>query len=344
MYWHPLLLAVISAEVVALFLLLKTAITSFRIVLHWQPASADSRQLSLEAAAESASILGRAAFWLMMFAAVLLIYGIANVFHEDIPGAMCGTGVCQAMSGNGRNLLLFTGLLLLVMQIWYEMEKLNRLQVDIPMTQLNARMFLVIPPVAVLTLLHTYEAFAGIQPHRPVDCCALVYDQFTSLEQTKSVVGIADMWWVITFLFMGSLLLCLSIFMSTAAGNNRKMRIITPLLSLLWLPVAATTLVNVLSAYHYEVLNHRCPWCLFLPEHGLVGYPLYGLLWFIGLEGLTILLLPRLVSENDQTNRHALDRCLRAAKRIAIAEIIFLVFALTPAVIWRVRFGVWMTT
>ena len=343
MYWHPLLLAVFAAQVVALVLLLAAAVTSFRIVLHWQPASADNRQLSLEAAAESASILGRTAFWLMMFAAMLLIYGIANVFHEDIPGAMCGTGVCQAMSAKGRNLLLFTGLLLLAMQLWYEMDKLNRLQVDIPMTKLNARMFLVIPPIAVLTLLHTYEAFGGIQPHRPVDCCALVYDQFTTLAQTRSVVGIADRWWVISFLFVSGLLLCLSIFMSTAAGNNRKMRIITPLLCILWLPVAAMTLVNVLSAYHYEVLNHHCPWCLLLPEHGLVGYPLYGALWLIGWEGLTILLLPRIVSENGQLNRHAQDRCLRAAKRIAIAEIIFLVFALAPAVIWRLRFGVWMT-
>ena len=49
--------------------------------------------------AETASILGRAAFWLFLFGAVLLLFGIANVFHEDIPGAMCGTGVCQAMAG-----------------------------------------------------------------------------------------------------------------------------------------------------------------------------------------------------------------------------------------------------
>ena len=151
------------------------------------------------------------------------------------------------------------------------------------------------------------------------------------------------MWWVISFLFVGSLLLCLSIFMSTAVGNNRKMRIITPLLCILWLPVAAMTLVNVLSAYHYEVLSHHCPWCLFLAEHRLVGYPLYGALWLIGLEGLTILLLPRIVSGFEQVNQHALDRCLRAARMIAIAEIIFLVFTLTPAVIWRLRFGVWMT-
>ena len=121
------------------------------------------------------------------------------------------------------------------------------------------------------------------------------------------------------------------------------MHIITPLLCLLWLPVAAMTLVNVLSAYHYEVLNHHCPWCLFLPEHRMAGYPLYGSLWLIGLEGLTLLLLPQVVNKFEQVSRHAQKRCLRAARRIAIAEIIFLGFALAPALIWRLRFGVWMT-
>ena len=127
MYWHPLLLAVISAQTVALLLLLAAGLTSFRTTLHWQPATADHRQLTLEAAAETASILGRAAFWLFLFAAILLVFGIANVFHEDIPGAMCGTGVCQAMAGGSTRLLFISGTFLVVMGLWYEMDKLNRM-------------------------------------------------------------------------------------------------------------------------------------------------------------------------------------------------------------------------
>jgi hypothetical protein len=343
MYWHPLLMAIISAQTVALFLLLTAGLTSFRTTLHWQPASADSRQLSLEAALETASILGRAAFWLFLFAAFLLVFGIANVFHEDIPGAMCGTGVCQAMGGGSTKLLLFSGLLLVVMQLWYEMDKLNRMQVDIPLTEFNARLFLVILPVAALTLLQTYHTFAGIRPQRPVDCCAVVYDQFQTLLQARSIVGLADAWWIAAFIFLSILLLGLSVFMSAATVKNPKLRLALTVLCLLWLPVAALTLVNNLSAYHYQVLHHHCPWCLFLPEHSLVGYPLYGALWFIGLEGVTIFILPRMVSENSQVYGHVLDRCLRAARRITIAEIIFLILALAPAIIWRMRFGVWMS-
>ena len=282
MFWHPLLLAIISAEIVALLLLLAAALTSLRTALHWQPQSADSRQLSLEAEVEKASIQGRAAFWLFLFCAFLIVFGIANVFHEDIPGAMCGTGVCQAMAGGAAKLLLYTGLVLLLMQFWYELDRLNRMLVEMPLTEMNARIFLVILPVALLTLMQTYEAFAGIHPHRPVDCCAVVYDQFPTLKHASSIAGLDDPWWIGAFIVVSLALLCLSVAMNFSAAAHRKLRLALATTSWLWLPVAALTLVNVLSAYHYEVLQHHCPWCLFLPEHGLVGYPLYGAMWFIG--------------------------------------------------------------
>ena len=343
MYWHPLLLAVISVQTVGLLLVLAAGLTAIRTTLHWQPAAADRRQLALEAAAETASILGRAAFWLFLFGAILLIFGIANVFHEDIPGAMCGTGVCQAMAGGSTALLLFNGILLVVTGLWYELDKLNRMQATMPLTNFNGRFFLIVPPVAVLTLLRTYETFAAIRPQRAVDCCAVVYDQFPSLLAAKSIFGIADAWWVAAFIFLSILLLGLSVFTRPTTVKNQKLRFVLGLLCMLWVPVAALTLVNHLSAYHYGVLHHHCPWCLFLPEHGLVGYPLYGAMGLIGMEGMTIFILPRMVSENPQAYGHALDRCLRAARRLRVGTALFLIFALAPAIIWRLRFGVWLS-
>jgi hypothetical protein len=287
--------------------------------------------------------LGRSAFWLYIFAVFLLVFGIANVFHEDIPGAMCGTGVCQAMAGESGKLLLFTGCLLFVMQLWYEMDKLNRTQVDIPLTDVNARIFLIIPPVAVLTLLQTYYAFVRIEPHRPVDCCAVVYDQFPTLQQASGIAGIADAWWMAAFVLLSILLLGMGVGLSGSGADNRKARLLLPIICWLWLPVAALTLVNVLSAYHYEVLNHHCPWCLFLPEHYMVGYPLYGALGLIGLEGSLLFVLPRVVGNHPNVDSHTLKRCRLAVRRIGIAEIVFLITVLTPVVSWRLRFGVWMS-
>ena len=251
--------------------------------------------------------------------------------------------VRQCPPTSGTRLLLYTGLLLLLMKLWYELDKLNRMFVEMPLTQLSARLFLAIPVVAVLTLKQTYKAFAGIRPHQPVDCCAVVYDQFSTLEQASSIFGVGDHLWVSAFIVLNILLLILSVAFSASRDDRLWARSALAAISWLWLPVAALMLVNVLSAYHYEVLHHHCPWCLFLPEHHLVGYPLYGGMAFIAMEGFTIFMLPLLVKHDTDIYRTALDRCHHAAKRITVAQILFLIIAVLPSIVWRLRYGVWMS-
>jgi len=343
MFWHPLFMAILLADIVALFLLLAVALTSWRTALYWQPESADSRQLTLESRVETASIQGRAALFLTLFSAILLVSGIANVFHEDIRGAMCGTGVCQAMAGAGGELILCTVLLLGVMLLWYELDKVNRKLVDMPLTEMNARLFLVIPPLAVFTLVQTYQAFANIQPHRPVDCCSIVYDQFQTPTQANSIAGLGDPWWIGAFAVLSLLLLCLGTAIYFSDATHPKKRLALAIVGCLWMPVAVLTLVNILSAYHYEVLHHHCPWCLLLPEHSLAGYPLYGAMGIVGMETLILLILPWMAKKNPHALGLALDRCFRGARRMIIAEIIFLIFAAGPAIVWWLRFGNWLT-
>ncbi|WP_394707071.1 hypothetical protein [uncultured Desulfobacter sp.] len=344
MFWHPLLLAVISSQFMALLLLLAACPAWLNTALNWDPLVADHRQLSLETKAEGASILGRAAFGLFLFSGVLLIFGIANIFHEDIPGAMCGTGVCQAMSADGSTrLLLYNGLLIILIKLWYELDKLNRMLAEMPLTEISARLFLTIPVVAVLTLKQTYDSFAGIRPNQPVDCCAVVYDQFSTIEQATTIFGLGDHVWLIAFIVLNTLLLIVSVALSVSRIDRPWERSALAAITWLWLPVSALILVNVLSAYHYEVLHHHCPWCLFLPEHHLVGYPLYGGMAFIGMEGLTLFILPLLVKHDTRIYRIALNLGRQAAKKIAMAQLLFLIIAVLPAIVWRLRYGVWMS-
>ncbi len=344
MFWHPLFLAVISSQFMALLLLLAACPAWLNTALNWDPLVADHQQLSLETKAEGASILGRAAFGLSLFSGVLLVFGIANIFHEDIPGAMCGTGVCQAMSADGSTrLLLYNGLLIMLMKLWYELDKLNRMLAQMPLTQISARLFLTIPVVATLTLKQTYDSFAGIRPNQPVDCCAVVYDQFSTIEQATSIFGLGDRMWLIAFIVLNTLLLIVSVALSVSRIDRPWERSALAAITWLWLPVAALILVNVLSAYHYEVLHHHCPWCLFLPEHHLVGYPLYGGMAFIGMEGLTLFILPLFVKHDTGIYAIALNLGRQAAKKIAMAQLLFLIIAVLPAIVWRLRYGVWMS-
>lgn len=344
MFWHPLLLAAISSQFMALLLLLAACPTWLNTALNWDPHVADHRQLTLETRAEGASILGRAAFGLSLFSGGILIFGIANIFHEDIPGAMCGTGVCQAMAADGSTrLLLYTALLIILMKLWYELDKLNRMLAEMPLTQISARLFLTIPVVALLTLKQTYQSFAGIRPNQPVDCCAVVYDQFSTIEQATHIFGLGDHVWLIAFIVLSILLLILSGVVSVSRVDRSWARSALAAVILMWLPVAAMVLVNVLSAYHYEVLHHHCPWCLFLPEHHLKGYPLYGGMAIIGMEGFTLLMLPILVKHDTGIYQIAVDRARQAAKRITLAQLLFLTIAVLPAIVWRLRYGVWMS-
>ena len=343
MFWHPLLLAIFCAQIVALVLVLTAGLTAFRTALHWQPHVPDSRQLALEAQVAAASIQGRAAYGLWLFAAFLLVFGIANLFHHSIPGAMCGTGVFQAMSGSGSKLLLYLGVVLLLTHLWYALDRLNGLQVDLPLTARNARLFLTLPPVALLTLIQTYQTFAAIVPYQPVDCCAVVYDQFHDLQQAESIIGLGDPWWLGVFLVLSLLLLSLGAANGFTTSDRPKTRLALAAVGTLWLPVAALTLVNILSAYHYGVLQHHCPWCLFLPEHGLVGYPLYGAMVVIAMEGFTLFFLPPMAGKAFQSNRQVTKRCRQAAQRITFAGGTFLIITLGPPLFWRLRYGVWMS-
>jgi hypothetical protein len=106
--------------------------------------------------------------------------------------------------------------------------------------------------------------------------------------------------------------------------------------------VAAITLTDILSAYHYGVLQHRCPWCLFLPQYRAVGFPLFGALAVIGFESLTAFLLPAAVRTDPQMLPAAFERSRIAAGRILLALFVFLILTALPPLFWQLRFSVWI--
>jgi hypothetical protein len=109
-----------------------------------------------------------------------------------------------------------------------------------------------------------------------------------------------------------------------------------------WLPLAAIALTESFAAYYYEVLQHRCPWCLFLPEHGRVGYLLFAALLAAALEGSVALLSAKVGICHPQLSSEAHRRCRTAAVRVSVANVVFFCLAVFPAILWRLRYGVWM--
>ena len=344
MIWHPLFLTTLIVQITGLLLLVSASRKAFGVVIDWQPAFASQKQLSLEAKAETAVYQMRWALGLYIFSIFLLIVGITNLYPDMIPGAMCGTGVLQAMNESGGGFLILNILLIAVLLYWNALETLNRKQTDYPLAVFNARLILLSLPISILAFGQTLNAGVEVDIHRPVDCCAVIYNQFRNISEAHQISGFPDQFWIITWIILSILLFWLAIrSRDEKTGYSLVWKGFLAFASAAWVTVAAVTLVNILSAYHYGVLQHHCPWCLFLFQHKAVGFPLFAALMVIMLEGLAAFLLPMTVRAIPTLIVEAFDRGRTAATRVIWGLIVFILLSLLPAIIWRLRFGVWIS-
>jgi hypothetical protein len=183
----------------------------------------------------------------------------------------------------------------------------------------------------------------AIDLQQPVDCCAVVYDQFRSLDEARQSMGIRNAFWAWS---LGVITPAL-----TAAaglvwkGRPRRWRpLLMVLLAGAWLPIAAIALVRIFAAYHYGVLHHYCPWCLFLPEHHMIGFAVWTAWLLVALEVPAVLVLSApLVRQRPEMLVPAGDEIRRASRNILLTTIFFVLLVVGPAVWWRLHFGMWLS-
>ncbi|UCD77171.1 MAG: hypothetical protein JSW26_17305 [Desulfobacterales bacterium] len=343
MIWHPLLIAVLVGDLLSLLLLLAAAKTAFKITIQWAPQSATSQQIQLERAAETSVLTAKFALGIFFASTLVLIVGITNVLPALIPGAMCGTGVLQATDGLGGRALVFRLLLLGIIYIWLNIEKLNILQPHRPLTQRNARILLLVLPFHLLAASTTMQAVYRMDTHQPVDCCAVVYDQVRNLASAQQAAGIPDTLWLLIFWTL-TIPLVFGGLRAWRAEPSAQVKATgwMALLALLWVPAAAVVLIRVFAAYYYQVLHHHCPWCLFLSDHKFVGIPLFFTLAVVVLEGPTSFLTAKIAATYPEFIQTANMRARIAGLRLLLAAIAFTGMVALPAVIWRLRYGVWL--
>lgn len=339
---HPLLMGVAVMDGLSLLFLIASALTALRILSGWTPGSADRRQIELETAAEGAALHARIAFGFFAVSTVVLIAAMANALPPIVPGAMCGTGVLQATDGRGGRALLFRLLGLVALYLWRTTEDLNRAQPESPLAVSQARALLLAPPAVFLGVMDTVRAAGALSSHGPVSCCAVIYDQVRSVTGTGRTAGIPDGVWVWGFVATGLLLLGAAGWAAAARRPSRTSARLLAVAAILWAPVAAIALVRALAAYHYGVLHHHCPWCLFLVDHHGVGYPLFGALAIIVLEGPAAWVAAGIGWRHPAIAESAALRVRRSGRRIVIAVLLFFLLSTGPALLWRARFGVWM--
>jgi hypothetical protein len=344
MTWHPLTLTVWLLLALSWLIYLPLAGCVIAVLPRWRPGQGgDADQLRNERRMEAVGFYGRWVLALQVAAAVLLVAGISNVWPAYVPGAMCGTGVLQAMGISGEQSLIYSVSVVGVLYGWRVLQRLDASHPRGMLTARNARLFLLAAPLMVLQGVAWAGAVASAGGSPPVNCCAVVYAQAGG-EVSKTIAGSGNgLWW---------LLICLTGALALAGwGGWQWRRSRTPSRRVIavvaagtcgWLWTSLAALKTGVAPHIYQVLSHSCPWCLFLPEHGAVGYLYFGLLTWIAANSMTVAVAGMTAMPASELAAAAARLRCRAGFRLMTGALVFTVAVVWPVVGWWLRFGAWL--
>ncbi len=342
---HPLLTTMLVMDTLVLLLMTGAAVCAFRVVLDWSPEDTGGAQLRLQARQEAWSLATSIAAWTYLASSLLLITTLTNILPGRVPGAMCGTGVLQACRPDGYRMLLLRFLAAVGLLCWHRLESLNRSAPLAPLTPINARVLLALLPIVGLGFGATFQALTGLETTRPVDCCTALYDRIGPATAADTPIAFSRhaALWLFGISSVGLPLLALGR-CPPATYRTSQWDSFLPVLAAAWLFSGVVALVQVWAPYHYEVLHHFCPWCLFLPEHKGIGFPLAIFFGLVAFEAPALWALIRARARYGHLLPADTALEVGSCRRLIIGVIGFSLLAAGPALWWRWQFGMWLNS
>jgi len=325
MIWHPIVLSILVCDSFVFFLLLFSMKPLFQVILHWSPEDSSQRQLALEPRFEVATIQNILAFFLFSCSTILIFFAISSVLPATIPGAMCGTGAMEAMGAHGIRALITRFMVLTLFYIFYQLFLIARSTPRGRFQTQIAKILILVFPILLLSIYETIQAFWGINMATPVDCCAAIYDTIRA-PSGGSVFNIYTLPAWLTRWGSPFFSVCLIL---TAVLSKRRQWLLIPI-SLFWIMASYVLLINHLLPYHYGVLSHSCPWCIFGVEHSFQGFPILFCMLAVTWACIKIVL-----------SRYAANRYSKPTTLI-FSIFLFYAFSSWPSVIWYISRGTWI--
>ena len=343
MIWHPLTLTLWLLIMLSWMLYIPMLWRMIRVLPHWAPAASDGRQLRRERHMEWVAHQGRWIFFLQTALGVLLIVGISSVWPAYVPGAMCGTGVLQAMGPAGGQTLVFQILLIGVLSVWRFIQSLDATQPYGRLVLHQARLLLLAAPLMAVVAWAWVRALVSVNGSPPVSCCAVVYAGSVNAPLQMLFSPLHGIRWLEASLLGAG---------AVAAWGAWQWRCRQPLplpavlsamaVVLIWVCTAVAGLRLGVAPHIYQALNHPCVWCLFLPGHGFVGYLYFGLLTWIVAQNLTLGVSGMLTGRVSQLDPDLARRRRRAGVGLMLGALGFALAVVWPVLVWRWRYGAWL--
>jgi hypothetical protein len=341
MIWHPWTWAFWTAAVSGGFLYGAAAVLAMDVATGWRPDLSDPSQLRREGRAERQNLLCLGAMACLLVAAILMVAGISLFWHRLIPGAMCGTGVLQAMGENGRRALIFWAMAWIIFYLWHVVVRLDQTRPENLLAQTHARMLLAVSPFLVLAMHASASALFRIDASPPVNCCAALYDQVLNSSPAGSQayrLALVCLWISI----FGTVALPGAIYWISQRSHHPVANDMSAILSIGWAIASMVAVKYFWSSYYYQVLSHPCPWCIFLPEHRGIGFLIFGCIFIVMLESLAFWAAGRVYHVYPLIGDTVRVRCRKAFWRIMAAIMLYTGLTLGPAAVWRLWAGVWI--
>ncbi|MFZ7125282.1 MAG: hypothetical protein ACOWWM_03895 [Desulfobacterales bacterium] len=339
---HPLVIAILTVDGLTFVIGAVVALIAVQTLLGWRPSETSERQLRLESRVEPAAIAAGAELWTFTAATVLSTAALTHVLPGIVPGAMCGTGVLQAMGDDGWKAIALRMAALVALFAANVARRLNGSHPAAPLTPWWASLSLFSFPFMAGAVLQTAAAFRNLDVAQPVNCCAVVYDAFGRTAGSTPLLVMPDSVRLILFVAVSLAVFGWALFVSRHTRPSPAAALFLAALILAWMASSNGALVHVLAAYIYQVLSHPCPWCLFLPEHHFAGFAFYGVWLWVGLEAAAAGTAAAAVRRQPDLEAAASRRIRLSAIRSAVGVALFGLLSTTPALWWRIQSGVWL--
>lgn len=307
------MLALMSASLLAVTLVLISAFPAAHLYRNWDPNSSGEFQRNLQ---RQSNLVTKCLFWLIGFQLIslfLFIYTASDICLS-LTGAMCALGSLSA-NNYGFPVLGLKILNFFLAGLWLILNHVDNSSPVHPLTREKyAFLFALVPLLVIETVLQGLY-FAGLYPGMVTSCCGKLYSQsphrivFGSMAVSARPMMIA---------FYSCLLLTLA--SGLGVLRWRKGMYGFAVLNGMSFLVSMASIVSFISVYFYQLPTLHCPFCVFQKQYGYAGYVLYVLLFLGSLAGIGVGILQPFRKKTD------LHQAIPAMQRLLAATSVLLLF------------------